>query len=101
MNGTFIALMAAIGGGALVKLIEIFFIPKSTREDFAYKLREELRADIKDIKQDKEKLEKESDEWKLKYYELLDKYSILNGKYNDLIYKHEALAIKLDVESKK
>lgn len=101
MSGTILALLAALGGGAIVKLIEIFFIPKTTREDFAYKLREELRADIKTIRDERDKLENELDEWKAKYYDLLDKHSSLTNKYNDLLIKYEYVLKKLNPESNK
>ena len=75
MNGTIVALLAALGGGAIVKLIEVFFIPKSTREDFASKLRTELRDDIKTLREQLRQAEADVDIWKAKYYDLIEKDS--------------------------
>lgn len=91
MNEAWIAAIAALGGGAVVKLIEVFFIPKASKEDFAAKLRQELRGDIKTLRDEITRLQKDLDDWKKKYYDLLDKYSTLNGKYNDLLLKFEDL----------
>lgn len=95
MNQAWIPLIAALGGGAVVKLIEIFFIPKASKEDFATKLRDELRTDIKSLRAEITRLQTDLDEWKKKYYDIIDRYSILNGKYNDLLLKYEDLSEEL------
>lgn len=91
-----VAFISALGGGAFVYILSIFFLPKSTREDFATKLRNELRSDIKEIRIEKERLEKELDEWKTKYYQILEKYTNVIAKYEDLLNKNQELERKIN-----
>jgi len=100
MNEGWIAALAALGGGAFVKILEVFFIPRASKEDFAAKLREELRTDIRTLRDEIGRLQKDLDAWKLKYFELLQKYSKLSSKYDELLLKYEDMNLEMHNISK-
>lgn len=82
---TFIALASAILGGGVVKMVEVILVAKHGSRDYAATIREELRQAANDLKGDVvllegkiDGLQKERDEWKDKYYNLL-----IESKIND------------------
>lgn len=81
LNSAIIALIGTIFGGAGLKAIEAFLnrsknqIEKEKAEaDMAKSMREELRTEINTLKSELRTVEKELDEWRQKYYDLLDEF---------------------------
>lgn len=91
MTPIWIAIISALGGGTVIKLIEMFVLPKGTQIDYAAKLRDELRKDIDSLRKQIDHLQKDLDDWKKKYYDLLQRYSDLNSQYKDLLLKYTDL----------
>lgn len=80
---TVIALISAVVGGGLVKVIEVFIVARRGSIDYATVIREELRKNAQDLRDDIEdldakvvRLEKERDEWRDKYFSLRERNSV-------------------------
>lgn len=72
MNDTVAALLYTAVGAVVVKVAEGFILPKRDKFDLAAQIRDELRDEIADTKQEVKDLRYELDQWKLKYYTLLE-----------------------------
>ena len=67
-----IALVGTLFGGAGLEFIRRWLGKAKEKDDTATNLRNELRIDLRQLKQDMEALEKEVTEWRDKYYALLE-----------------------------
>jgi seryl-tRNA synthetase len=65
-----LALLAAIFGGAGLKLIEALLAKSTRRQDVAKEIRDELRSEIVGLKVQLGDIERRLDRWKRQYYEL-------------------------------
>lgn len=82
MDPAWIALIGTlIGGPVAVKIVDFLLNRGNKRDELSSKLREELRKETDGLRSEAAKLreeirtvEKELDNWKLKYYELLQQY---------------------------
>lgn len=82
MEATWIALIGTVlGGPAVLKFIEWIMGRGKTKQDAATAMREELRKESESLKLDAANLreeirrvEKEMDDWKEKYFTLLQQY---------------------------
>jgi peptidoglycan hydrolase CwlO-like protein len=72
---TWAALLAAIFGGAGVKLFEKWLGRSQTKDDSATKLRTELREELTRLRAELEKTEKDLDETRAKYYKMLEEFT--------------------------
>jgi hypothetical protein len=77
MTDPVIALVAAIFGGAGLKLLENIFSRSQAKSDLATQLREELRRDVAALREEIDDIDESLDSWKQKYYNLL-------GGFNEL-----------------
>lgn len=66
-----IALIGTLFGGAGLTLTTKWASKNKDREDAATKFRDELRSEVIRLREELAKVEKELDEWKEKYYALL------------------------------
>ena len=73
-NPAFLALVGTIFGGAGLKIIESLLNRSKTQTDIAAQIRSELRTDVQGLREEIRKVEAELDEWKKKYYDLLDQF---------------------------
>lgn len=92
MNEAWIALIGTVFGGAGFKIIEYFLGRRGRREDFATKLRGELRDEITELRKEADKLQHECDklrdeidEWRTKYYALVA--AVARGDVSDALKK--------------
>lgn len=74
MDAAWIALIGTLMGGAGLKFIEKFLARGTEKQDFATKMRDELRTDLNTTKEEVRQLEKEIDQWKEKYFLLLQEH---------------------------
>jgi hypothetical protein len=74
MDPAVIALIGTVFGGAGLKAIESLLNRSKTQSDVASQIRAELRTDVQALRAELDKLEKELDAWKAKYYDLLDQF---------------------------
>lgn len=72
---TWIAILAAIFGGAGVKVIEKWLGRSEVKEDSAFKLRTELREELERLREELDKTKEELDEYREKYYTMMEQFS--------------------------
>lgn len=72
MEAAWIALIGTLFGGVVLKFMEKFLARSGEKQDYATKIRDEIRKDLTQSKEEARLLEKELDEWKMKYYLLLE-----------------------------
>lgn len=70
-----IALIGAVFGGAGLKLVEHLVNRSKLRIDAAADIREELREEINSLRKEVRVLSSDLDEWKNKYYLLLERFN--------------------------
>lgn len=80
-NGAIIALIAAIFGGGGVKIVEYILNRGRVRADEATQIRQELREEAELRRAEVRRLEKELDEWKARYYELLSDFNTMKAEF--------------------
>lgn len=71
---TIIALLAALFGGGGLKFIEHMLNRNKERTDLATQLREELRVEVNNLKEEVKDIDGSLESWKKKYYKLLTHY---------------------------
>lgn len=69
-----IALLGTIFGGAGFKIIEHWLSRNQRTDDTATKLRDELREEVKSLREELRKVEADLDTWRGKYYELMEQF---------------------------
>jgi archaellum component FlaC len=94
LDPAWIALIGTLCGGIGLKLMEHWLGKSKLKIDEATKLRDELRIEINNQKEEIKELEKEVDRWRTEYYDLRDKYTTLNTEYLIALEK-----LKQEVES--
>ena len=85
-----IALVGTIFGGAGLEFIKRWLGKAKERDDTATALRNELRGELTSIKQELANVEKELDEWKTKYYDVVEKYLTVKIQYENLMRQMNA-----------
>jgi hypothetical protein len=70
-NEALLALIGTVFGGVGLKLIEQLLGRNKRRDDLAASLRTELRTDLTGLRADNDRLERDVDEWRDKYYRLV------------------------------
>lgn len=71
LNEPVLALLAAVFGGAGLKIIEALISRSTRKTDLAKELREELRQEALDLRKQITDIESRLDKWKRQYYSLL------------------------------
>lgn len=74
INQGWLAIIGALLGGSGLKVIEYWLNRSKTKDDTATDFRNELRTDIKDLRDELRKAEEELDKWRVKYYALMDEF---------------------------
>ena len=74
MSEALIALIGTIFGGVGLKFLESFINRSKAKDDTATQIRKELRDEIRDMRAELNRLESDVDEWKGKYYTLLEQF---------------------------
>jgi hypothetical protein len=72
-NDALLALVGTVFGGVGLKLLEAVLGRGKRREDLATNLRNELRIELTELREDNDKLHEALDEWRTKYYRLVAK----------------------------
>lgn len=83
-----IALAGSIFGGLGLKVVE-YFVSRSRMKvdaskvevDAATEIREELRSEISNLRKEIDKLEDQLENWKQRYYTLLERFNEMKIKY--------------------
>lgn len=69
-----IALIGTVLGGVGLKFVEHWLSRSKIRDETASQLRNELRTEIQNLKQELNNVEADLDKWRGKYYELMDNF---------------------------
>lgn len=75
ISQAWLALIGALLGGSGLKFIEHYLSRPKVKEDAASAFRAELREEVKNLREELRKTEADLDEWRTKYYALLDEFS--------------------------
>lgn len=93
-----IALLQTLAGGALLYIVQGLFGLKNKNVDENYKIRQDQRRDIEDLKKQvsqllitQESMRKELDTWKDKYWTVVGEDNKLALQYQSLREEHEEL----------
>lgn len=74
MDPALLALVGTVFGGVGLKAVESILARGKTKSDTAAEIRNELRTDVAALRNEMKDLEVQLDEWKAKYYALLDQF---------------------------
>lgn len=72
MNDALIALIAALAGGGVTKLIESLFGRDKAKQDIATTIRNELRTEVTELRDELRRVEYDLDRWKTRFYKMLN-----------------------------
>lgn len=75
ISQAWLALIGALLGGSGLKFIEHWLSRPKVKDDAASAFRNELREEVKNLREELRKTEAELDVWRSKYYALLDEFS--------------------------
>lgn len=73
-NPALLALIGTLFGGVALKITEKALGRQKEKNDIASELRKELRDEVTQLRDELRKVETELDQWKVKYYDLLDQF---------------------------
>lgn len=91
IDPAWIALIGTLCGGIGLKIIEHWLGKSKVKMDEAAKLRDELRIQMSEQREEIKQLESEVDLWRKQYYDLRDNYAELNSQY--IIIKQQLIAL--------
>lgn len=80
-----IAVVVALFGGAGLKIVERWLSRGQVKEDYGLKLRTELREDLNRLRTQLEETETELDQWREKYFTLLEQFVNAKAKLEDAL----------------
>lgn len=95
LSDAWIALLGTLFGGGGLELIRRALAKSKEKEDSAYAMRTELRNELTSLKAEMLAVEKELDQWKLKYYELFEKYLLVKLQYEEALSELEKEGVKM------
>lgn len=95
VDPAWIALIGTLCGGIGLKVIEHWLGKSKVKMDEATKLRDELRIQMAEQKEEIKSLEAEVDKWRNEYYNLRDSYSKLTTQY--MIVQQQMLALGKEI----
>jgi len=75
VSQAWLALIGAVLGGSGLKFIEHYLSRPKIKDDSATAFRNELREEVKNLRDELRKTELELDTWRAKYYALLEEFS--------------------------
>jgi predicted nuclease with TOPRIM domain len=96
-----IALIAAAGGYAAAEIIKVLFPSKADQMNASQQLRDDLIKLRGDMQEQIRQTQKDLDEWKDKYYQLLEDYNEMHNSFNKLQKEYEHLQSKYENLKKK
>lgn len=100
-NQAWLALAGALLGGSGLKFIEHLLNRGKTKDDSATAMRAELREDLKVTREELDRVENEVDEWRGKYYLLVEAYQNLRADLNQTLNEINSAGLDTKVERPK
>lgn len=89
LDPAWIALIGTVFGGVGLKVLDHYLGKNKLRSDDATRMRDELRIEINNQKDEINKLEAQRDEWQLKYLDVRDQLSKLQTELTLALAKIE------------
>ncbi len=72
VNQAYLALIGAIMGGSGLKFVESWLNRSKVKDDSAAEFRNELRVEVKSLREELKSVEAELEKWRAKYYEVYE-----------------------------
>lgn len=101
ISQAWLALIGALLGGSGLKFIEHWLGRSKTKDDTATSMRTELREDLKATRLELDKAEEEVDEWRGKYYLVVEAYQNLRTDLNQALNEINRAGLVTNLESPK
>lgn len=101
ISQAWLALIGALLGGSGLKLVEHFLNRGKTKDDSATAMRTELREDLKATREELDKAEDEADEWRGKYYLVVEAYQNLRADLNQTMKELNRAGLSVNVDPPK
>lgn len=80
-----VSLATALFAGTGLKVVEHFLKKAKEKEDTQTALRNELRVELTELKKELADAESSVDDWRAKYYDVIEKYIIVRTQLNAVI----------------
>lgn len=101
ISQAWLALIGALLGGSGLKFIEHFLNKGKAKEDSATAMRTELREDLKATREELDKAEQEADEWRGKYYLVVEAYQNLRLDLNQAMNELNRAGLSVNIDPPK
>jgi len=98
ISQAWLALIGALLGGSGLKIIEHWLNKSKTKDDSALAMRTELREDLKATREELDKAEEEADEWRGKYYLVVEAYQNLRTDLNQALREINRAGLNTDID---
>jgi CRISPR/Cas system-associated endonuclease Cas1 len=69
--------VALLSGSLLTQLLQRFWLSRKEETDVAHQLREEMRVALKETSDRLDRMQRELDDWRAKYFNLLEEHTTL------------------------
>lgn len=92
ISQAWLALVGALLGGSGLKFIEHWLSRPKIKDDAASSFRNELREEVKNLREELRKTEQELDAWRSKYYALMDEFSKAKIERDNALQKIQDMA---------
>lgn len=89
INQAYLALAGAILGGSGLKFVESWLNRSKVKEDIATTFRNELREEVKSLREELRAVEQEVEKWRAKYYETYEELIAAKAQLEAAIRKEE------------
>lgn len=80
-----ITLAGTVFAGAGLRVVEKWLQKAKDKDDTATNLRNELRAELTELKKELTAAEKSIDEWRAKYYDVIEKYIVAKAQLDAVL----------------
>lgn len=100
-NQAWLALAGALLGGSGLKFIEHLLNRGKTKDDSATVMRAELREDLKVTREELDRVENEVDEWRGKYYLVVEAYQNLRADLNQAMNELNRAGLVVNIDPPK
>lgn len=87
ISQAWLALIGALLGGSGLKFIEHWLSRPKVRDDAATVFRNELREEVRALREELRQTEKQLDDWRAKYYAVMDEFAEAKGQRDRALRK--------------
>ncbi len=95
INSAWLALIGALLGGSGLKVVEYWLTRSRAKEDSATAMRNELREEVRGLREELRLAEDELDKWRGKYYELMEQLMKVKGDLAEALRRVQSLNLPM------